>query len=61
MRRGPRSDRAQVSFLDEKDRGGWKLLQALVDCHDVRAAGGSSGGATAAALLESDWLKYTGV
>ena len=49
-----------MSFLDEKDRGGWKLLQALVDCHDVRAAGGSSGGATATALMESDWLKYTG-
>ena len=46
-------------LLDEggaDGRAGWRLLQALVDCRDVKAARAAGGGATAAALLESEWF-----
>jgi len=45
-----------VAFLDETDRGGWQLIQALVDCHTTEALGR----VTAQGLLELPWLKPGG-
>lgn len=43
-----------LSFLDECDRGGWRLLQRLVDCHNPQ---GELARTSAPELLRADWLQ----